>query len=38
MGFRSWRTEPYLIPQRYGEGFWDEYAAVPSVVHIVCEK
>ncbi len=42
VGFRSWKIEPYLIPpdseRRYGEGFWDEYAALPSVVHIVCEK
>jgi toxoflavin synthase len=42
VGFRSWRIEPYLIPpdseQRYGEGFWDEYVAVPSVVHIICQK
>ena len=42
VGFRSWKIEPYLIPpgseQRYGEGFWDEYVALPSVVHIVCEK
>jgi len=42
VGFRSWKIEPYLIPpdsaQRYGEGFWDEYVAVPSVVHIICQK
>lgn len=42
VGFRSWKIEPYLVPadseRRYGAGFWDEYAAVPSVVHITCEK
>lgn len=42
VGFRSWKIEPYLIPpdseHRYGEGFWDEYIALPSVVHIICQK
>ena len=42
VGFRSWKIEPYLIPpgseQKYGEGFWDDYIAVPSVVHIICQK
>ncbi|HEX6369192.1 MAG TPA: class I SAM-dependent methyltransferase [Longimicrobium sp.] len=42
VGFRSWKIEPYLIPpdpeHRYGEGFWDEYIAVPSVIHITGEK
>jgi SAM-dependent methyltransferase len=41
-GFRSWKVEPFLIPpgseQRYGEGFWDEYLATPSGVHITCHK
>ncbi|HEX5726044.1 MAG TPA: class I SAM-dependent methyltransferase [Longimicrobiaceae bacterium] len=42
VGFRSWKVEPYLIPpdseRKYGEGFWDEYIAAPSVVHITCQK
>ena len=42
VGFRSWRIEPYLIPpgseRKYGEGFWDEYVATPSVVHLICQK
>ena len=42
VGFRSWKIEPYLVPpdseQRHGAGFWDEYVALPSVVHITCQK
>lgn len=42
VGFRSWKIEPYLIPpgseRKYGEGFWDEYIATPSVIHITCQK
>ena len=42
VGFRSWKIEPYLIPpgseRKYGEGFWDEYVATPSVVHLICQK
>lgn len=42
MGFRSWKAEPFLIPpgseQKYGEGFWDEYVAAPSAIHITCHK
>jgi len=42
VGFRSWKIEPYLIPpdseRKYGEGFWDEYIAAPSVIHITCQK
>jgi SAM-dependent methyltransferase len=42
VGFRSWKIEPYLIPpdleHKYGEGFWDEYIAAPSVIHITCQK
>jgi SAM-dependent methyltransferase len=42
VGFRSWKIEPYLIPpdveRKYGEGFWDEYIATPSVIHFTCQK
>ena len=42
VGFRSWNIEPYLIPpdseRKYGEGFWDEYIATPSVIHFICQK
>jgi ubiquinone/menaquinone biosynthesis C-methylase UbiE len=42
VGFRSWKIEPYLIPpeseHKYGEGFWDEYIARPSGLHITCQK
>jgi hypothetical protein len=42
IGFRSWKIEPYLIPpeleRKYGEGFWDEYIATPSGIHITCQK
>jgi len=40
--FSSWKMEPFLIPpgseDERGKGFWDEYAAAPSAVHIVCRK
>lgn len=42
VGFRSWKIEPFLVPpnsdQTYGEGFWDEYIATPSGMHITCHK
>lgn len=42
VGFRSWKIEPFLIPpdsdQKYGEGFWDEYVAAPSAMHITGHK
>jgi toxoflavin synthase len=42
VGFRSWQIEPYMIPpdseRKYGAGFWDEYIATPSVIHITCQK
>jgi SAM-dependent methyltransferase len=42
VGFRSWTMEPFLIPpdsdQTRGPGFWDEYAALPSGIHIICRK
>jgi len=42
VGFRSWKMESYLIPpvleRKYGEGFWDEYIAAPSVIHFSCQK
>jgi 2-polyprenyl-3-methyl-5-hydroxy-6-metoxy-1,4-benzoquinol methylase len=42
VGFRSWKVEPYLIPpdleRKYGEGFWDEYTAAPSLIHFTCQK
>jgi len=41
-GFRSWTIEPFLIPpdsaRTRGEGFWDEYLARPSGMHITCAK
>lgn len=41
-GFRSWKIEPFLVPpgpeNGRGEGFWDEYAAAPSAVHVTCHK
>lgn len=41
-GFSSWKIEPFLIPpdseDRRGEGFWDEYVAAPSAMHIICRK
>ena len=41
-GFRSWKIEPFLVPpdseQKRGAGFWDEYAAAPSAVHVICQK
>lgn len=37
-GFSSWKIEPFLVPPgsevKRGEGFWDEYVAAPSAVHI----
>jgi hypothetical protein len=42
VGFRSWTIEPFLIPpdseRNRGEGFWDEYFARPSGMHITCQK
>jgi toxoflavin synthase len=41
-GFRSSKIEPFLIPAKSeherGEGFWDEYIAGPSAMHIICQK
>jgi ubiquinone/menaquinone biosynthesis C-methylase UbiE len=41
-GFRSCKIEPFLIPaeseHERGEGFWDEYIAAPSAMHIICQK
>lgn len=41
-GFRSCTIEPFLIPpdaeNRRGEGFWDEYIAAPSAMHVICRK
>jgi hypothetical protein len=41
-GFRSSVIEPFLIPPESGhargEGFWDEYLAAPSAMHITCRK
>lgn len=41
-GFRSCRIEPFLIPpeseNKRGEGFWDEYIAAPSAMHVICHK
>jgi hypothetical protein len=41
-GFSSWKIAPFLIPphsdQTRGEGFWDEYIAAPSAMHITCHK
>jgi SAM-dependent methyltransferase len=41
-GFRSWKIEPFLVPpdseRERGEGFWDEYVAAPSAMHITCRK
>ena len=42
VGFRSWKIEPFLVPpeseRQRGEGFWDEYIATPSAMHITCRK
>jgi ubiquinone/menaquinone biosynthesis C-methylase UbiE len=50
VGFRSWKIEPFLIPpdsarkippdsaRKRGEGFWEEYLARPSGMHITCHK
>ena len=42
VGFRSWKIEPFLVPpdsdQKRGPGFWDEYLATPSAMHIICRK
>jgi SAM-dependent methyltransferase len=42
VGFRSWQIEPFLIPpdshRTRGEGFWDDYLARPSGMHITCQK
>jgi SAM-dependent methyltransferase len=41
-GFRSCKIEPFLIPvdseHQRGEGFWDEYIATPSAMHIIGQK
>jgi ubiquinone/menaquinone biosynthesis C-methylase UbiE len=41
-GFRSCKIEPFLIPaeseHRRGEGFWDDFIATPSAVHITGQK
>jgi hypothetical protein len=41
-GFRSWKIEPFLIPpdseRTRSEGFWEEYLARPSGMHITCQK
>lgn len=41
-GFRSCTIDPFLIPpdSRHGrgEGFWNEYAAAPCAMHIICHK
>lgn len=41
-GFSACTIEPFLIPpdaeNERGEGFWDEYLAAPSAVHIICRK
>jgi SAM-dependent methyltransferase len=41
-GFRSWKIEPFLIhpdsEHTRGAGFWDEYLAKPSGMHITCSK
>lgn len=41
-GFRSCTIEPFLVPpdsdRTRGGGFWDEYVAAPSAMHIICEK
>jgi SAM-dependent methyltransferase len=42
VGFRSWRIEPYQLPpeaeRTFGEGFWNEFIAAPSALHITCRK
>jgi hypothetical protein len=39
-GFSACTIEPFLIPpdseSKRGEGFWDEYIAAPSAMHIIC--
>ncbi|HEX8211033.1 MAG TPA: class I SAM-dependent methyltransferase [Longimicrobium sp.] len=41
-GFCSCKIEPFLIPpdseHKRGQGFWDEYLAAPSAMHVLCEK
>jgi SAM-dependent methyltransferase len=41
-GFSACTIEPFLVPpdaeNRRGEGFWDDYAAAPSAMHILCRK
>lgn len=41
-GFSACTIEPFLIPtesqNKRGEGFWDEYIATPSAMHIICRK
>jgi toxoflavin synthase len=41
-GFRSSTIEPFLVPpdsdDTRGTGFWDEYLAAPSGMHIICQR
>lgn len=41
-GFRACTIEPFLVPpdsdEKRGEGFWDEYLAAPSAMHIICQR
>lgn len=41
-GFSAWTLEPFLVPpdsnEKRGAGFWDEYLAVPSAMHVICRK
>jgi len=42
VGFRSWTIEPFLIPpdsdRTRVQGFWEDYLARPSGLHITCRK
>lgn len=41
-GFRACTLEPFLVPpgteHRREDGFWDEYLAAPSAMHVICRK
>ncbi|WP_420130477.1 class I SAM-dependent methyltransferase [Longimicrobium sp.] len=41
-GFSACTIEPFLVPpdsdEKRGVGFWDEYLAAPSAMHIICER
>ncbi|HEX6039213.1 class I SAM-dependent methyltransferase [Longimicrobium sp.] len=41
-GFSECRIEPFLVPPdpdgKRGSGFWDEYLAAPSAMHVICRK